>query len=51
MGGISKVDGWLGSKTSSYKFPTAAATNTNQSVTNYGTNTQAFDKDRLAKNK
>lgn len=49
MGGLSPVDGWLGSKTSSYKFPVAQATNADKSATNYGTNTQAFDKDRLAK--
>jgi hypothetical protein len=49
MGGISPVDGWLGSKTSSYKFPVAQATNADKTATNYGTNTAAFDKDRLAK--
>jgi len=43
MPGLSQVDGWLGSKTSSYKFPTAAATNLDQTVTNYGVNTGAYD--------
>jgi len=47
MPGLSQVDGWLGSKTSSYKFPTASATNLDQTVTNYGVNTAAFDKDRI----
>lgn len=46
MPGLSKVDGWLGSKTSSYKFPTAVATNAQGQQTNYGVNTEQFDKDR-----
>lgn len=50
MPGISKVDGWLGSKTSSYKFPTAVVT-TPAGTVNYGVNTEAFDKDRLATKK
>lgn len=42
MPGLSKIDGWLGSKTSSYKFPTAKAT-VNGKQTNYGTNVAAYD--------
>lgn len=48
MPGLSPVDGWLGSKTSSHKFPTAVVTNTTDGkslTTNYGTNVAAFDKD------
>lgn len=43
MGGISPVDGWLGSKTSNWKFPTASFTNSAGQVQNFGTNTQAYD--------
>lgn len=43
MGGISPVDGWLGSKTSSYKFPVAVATNGDGTQQNFGVNTQAYD--------
>lgn len=49
MAGLSPVDGWLGSKTSSHKFPVAMATsNVNGNVTtkNYGTNVSQFDADR-----
>jgi len=38
MGGISPVDGWLGSRTSSYRYPVAAFNGQN-----YGTNTSAYD--------
>ena len=51
MPDLSPRDGWLGSKTSSHKFPVAQATNADKSTTNYGTNTAAFDQDRLAKQK
>lgn len=46
MPGLSKTDGWLGSKTSSYKFPVAMATNAQGQTTNYGVNTQAYDQAR-----
>jgi hypothetical protein len=42
MPGLSKVDNWLGSKTSSYKFPTAVLT-VNGKTQDFGTNTQAYD--------
>lgn len=44
MPGLSKVDGWLGSKTSSYKFPTAVVTHTDGSKQNFGVNTDLYDK-------
>ncbi len=43
MGGISPVDGWLGSKTSSYKFPVAVLTNSDGTVQDFGLNTGAYD--------
>lgn len=49
MPGISKVDGWLGSKTSSYKFPTAVVTHSNGTQTNFGVNTDLYDKFIAAK--
>jgi hypothetical protein len=39
---ISPVDGWLGSKTSSYKYPTAQATIQGKK-TDYGVNTSQYD--------
>jgi hypothetical protein len=42
MSGLSPVDGWLGSKTSSYKYPTAQATIQGKK-TDYGVNTAAYD--------
>ena len=46
MPNISPIDGWLGSRTSSYKYPAASANNSDGTVTNYGVNTEKFDKDR-----
>lgn len=43
MPGISKVDGWLGSKTSSYKFPTAVVDHNGTNI-DFGTNTELYDK-------
>lgn len=43
---LSEVDGWLGSKTSSHRFPVAVATNADGTKTNYGVNTAAYDKER-----
>lgn len=46
MPDLSVADGWLGSKTSSHKFPVATLTQTNNdgtTVTNFGTNLQAYD--------
>lgn len=43
MGGISPVDGWLGSKTSSYKFPTAVLKASDGTVTNFGTDVAKYD--------
>lgn len=52
MPGLSKVDGWLGSKTSSYKFPTASITNqTTGQKQQFGLNTDLYDKAMQAKNK
>lgn len=48
MPDLSPVDGWLGSKTSSHKFPVANMTQNNNgavSTTNYGTDTQKYDAD------
>jgi hypothetical protein len=45
MPGLSKVDGWLGSKTSSYKFPQASftvKTPEGSTTTNYGTDMNAY---------
>ena len=47
MPGLSAVDGWLGSKTSSYKFPTAVATDAQGQTTNYGVNTESYDQARM----
>lgn len=44
MPGISKIDGWLGSKTSSYKFPTASMAHTDGTKQNFGVNTDQYDK-------
>lgn len=46
MPGVSKIDGWLGSKTSSYKFPTAVAVGSDGKPVNYGVDVAAYDKDR-----
>lgn len=46
MAGLSPVDSWLGSKTSSHKFPIAVATTSTGQQQNYGTNVAQFDKDR-----
>lgn len=46
MPGISQVDGWLGSKTSNYKYPSAYLTQSqgnSTKTTNYGVNTAAYD--------
>lgn len=43
MRGLSPVDGWLGSKTSSYKFPTAVLKNSDGSITNFGTDVNKYD--------
>lgn len=43
MSGISPVDGWLGSKTSSYKFPTAVLTTSDGTKHDFGVNTNAYD--------
>ena len=42
MAGLSPVDGWLGSQTSSHKYPVAMLTN-NGVTQNFGTNTAAYD--------
>lgn len=44
MPGLSKIDGWLGSKTSSYKFPTAVLTHADGTKQNFGVNTDLYDK-------
>lgn len=47
MRGISPVDGWLGSKTSSHKFPVAALVtdiNGKRDTTNFGTDMNAMEK-------
>lgn len=41
--GLSPVDGWLGSKTSSFKFPGATLTNSDGTVQNFGVDTKAYD--------
>jgi hypothetical protein len=43
MPGLSKVDNWLGSKTSSYKFPTAVLKSSDGSVQNFGTDVNKYD--------
>ena len=42
MAGLSPSDGWLGSKTSSWKYPTATLA-VNGDTTKYGVNTAAYD--------
>lgn len=44
MPGISQVDGWLGSKTSSYKFPVATLTQTDGTKKDFGVNVDQYDK-------
>ncbi len=44
MPGLSPVDGWLGSKTSSYRFPVATITHTDGTQQNFGVNTDLYDK-------
>lgn len=44
MPGLSQVDGWLGSKTSSYKFPEATITHTDGTQQKLGVNTDLYDK-------
>lgn len=44
MPNLSPVDGWLGSKTSSYKFPTATLTHADGTKQNFGVNTDLYDK-------
>lgn len=44
MPNLSPIDGWPGTRTLSHRFPVATATNSDKSVTNFGTNTDAFDK-------
>lgn len=55
MANISAVDGWLGSKTSDHKFPTAIQTdniNGKTTQTNYGTNIEDYyNKLRTTNNK
>ncbi len=46
MAGLSPVDGWLGSKTSTHKFPVATVNNSDGTQTNYGVNTASYDKAR-----
>ena len=43
MPGLSDVDGWIGSKTSSHKFPVASFTSAKGEKTDYGTNTKLYD--------
>lgn len=43
MPGLSQVDGWLGSKTSSYRFPSATLTHTDGTKQNFGVNTDLYD--------
>lgn len=53
MPGLSQADGWLGSKTSSYKYPTASVTTVKNGVTSkkdYGTNTEKYDAENLKPN-
>lgn len=53
MPNLSPADGWLGSKTSSYKYPTASATvvvNGVPAKVDYGTDTEKFDANNLKKN-
>jgi len=48
MPNLSAVDGWLGSKTSSHKFPVAMATINNKgkvTTTNYGTDMDKYNKE------
>lgn len=43
MPGLSPVDGWLGSKTSSYRFPVATITHTDGTKQDFGVNTDQYD--------
>lgn len=44
MPGLSPVDGWLGSKTSSHRFPVATLTQTDGTKKDFGVNTDQYDK-------
>lgn len=44
MPNLSPVDGWPGTRTLSHRFPVATMTNPDKSVTNFGTNIDAYDK-------
>lgn len=49
MAGISKIDGWPGTKTLSSKFPVAVATDDvmgEKTTKNYGTDIERFEKER-----
>jgi hypothetical protein len=43
MPDLSIADGWLGSKTSSHKYPVAMINNSDGTVHNFGTNLSAYD--------
>lgn len=43
MPGLSKVDGWLGSKTSSYRFPSATLMHSDGTKQQFGVNTDLYD--------
>jgi hypothetical protein len=43
MGGISPVDGWLGSKTSSYRYPVATLNTSDGNKVSYGTDVNSYD--------
>lgn len=53
MPGLSSVDGWLGSKTSSWKFPTALLTESSGANKNFGVDISAYEAatQNLRKNK
>lgn len=52
MPGLSQADGWLGSKTSSYKYPSAVLTDQSGNVVkDYGVNTGLYDNMVAAKRK
>jgi hypothetical protein len=44
MPGVSKVDGWPGTKTLSHKFPTASFKKADGEKVEYGTDLSAYDK-------
>lgn len=48
MPNLSKVDGWLGSLTSSHRFPVAQATTADGQTQNFGTDVAKYDAQRLA---